>query len=98
MSMPEPQAKFQAAIETALEEYMRAVSEELQDTSGEFLVDWVVGYTKARMDDEGEMAWQNAMITKHGVNPNGHVALASWTADVVSEILMIGVSEDFDEG
>ena len=97
MSMPEPQAKFQAAIEAALEEYMRAGAEEGLIGEGEFLVDWVVGYTKAKMDDEGDLSWQNAMISKHAVNPNGQIALASWTADVMSEVLMINVTDDFPD-
>lgn len=97
MSMPEAQAKFEAAIEAALEEYMRDGVEMGVAEGGDILADWIVGYTRQKIDDEGDIVWANSMISKHGANPNGHAALAAWTADVVSEVLMVGVNDDFPD-
>lgn len=56
---------------------------------GDVVIGWVVGYTVSNVIDvEGEdvVGYANMHIAPLG-NPNGHIGLAMWVAEDISEIM-----------
>lgn len=90
--MNKAEMEFGHELEAALEKYLAAVQSE--ENRGEVVADWVVGYTRQMIDDEGEVIWANSLINKHGGNPNAHAGLGTWLADATMGPLLEGIEED----
>lgn len=91
MTMSEAQRVFTEKIEAALEEYIAT-----QVDPEDILADWSVVYSRQKIDDDGDIAWANSVLSKRGMNPNGHIALHAWGSSVISD-LMMDTERDEDE-
>jgi hypothetical protein len=87
---------------TAVEEAIRAhMADTGELANGEVLVDWVVGTTAQRVDDDasGEFdpIWINSYFTSPMGNPNAHAYLAGWVEGEIDELLHMGEVGYHDE-
>lgn len=93
MSVTNAHKVFAERIEAAIEEYMR--SEEFEFDSNEMVVDWVVGYCRTQLLEDGDVVgFANSLISKPNTNPNGQVFLAEWVSQSISTGLFDDVEED----
>ena len=79
------QLEAERAIAEALQTYRTKQAEEHPEWSDDgVIIDFVCGFTVQRIDEEGDLTWQNNWIAKSGVGPNAHAGLTDWLADRTS--------------
>lgn len=91
MTMSNAERVFGQEIEAALEKYLANTD---NHPEGEMLADWVVGYSRQKLEDDGDVTWANSLIRKRGQNPNAHVGLAAWVSDCINNELLDDIEED----
>lgn len=92
MMMSEAKKLFQTRIEEALQDYLTSTRED-----NEVVADWVVVYSRQKIDEEGDVVWANALIAKRSANPNGHIGLLQWGSDIFASDMLEGIELDDDE-
>lgn len=89
------QLEVEATILEALQVYRAKQAEAHPEWSADgVVIDFVCGFTAQRLDDEGDLTWQNSYLAKSGVGPNAHAGLADWMASRVSVVYL---EDDTDE-
>lgn len=79
------------ALQTFREKQAEAHPESWSDDG--VVIDFTLGFTVQRIDEQGDLTWQNNWIAKSGQGPNAHAGLSNWLADR----LAVAYLEDDDE-
>lgn len=85
------------AVEDAITAHLRAdAAENNADTDeGSVVIDWVVGVTFSKIDEENEVVYRNAQFGPPN-NPNGQSALHAWASAEIMEAMAWNSGDDDD--